>query len=108
MKTFVSAIILVTSATAIQVSYDGMSKYDAYAELASQAYGYVSYGSDGYQPSTGYGSGPYGGDNYGSGPYGGDGYGFASYSSVGYGSDFYDEDYSLGWSGYDDEWDSSD
>ena len=80
MKTFVSAIILVTSVTAIQVSYDGMTKYDAYAELASQAYGHVSYGGDGF------GTGTYGGDGFGS--FGGDGYGSASFSSDdGYGSD---------------------
>ena len=40
MKSFASAIILATSAVAIKVSYDGMSKYDAYAELATQAYGH--------------------------------------------------------------------
>jgi hypothetical protein len=40
MNTFTSVLVLATSAAAIKVSYDGMSKYDAYAELASQAYGF--------------------------------------------------------------------
>ena len=43
MKSFATVLVLATSAAAIKVSYDGMSKYDAFAELASQAYGFTQY-----------------------------------------------------------------
>ena len=84
MKSFATVLVLATSAAAIKVSYDGMSKYDAFAELASQAYGFTQYDSvdtsSGYE-STGFTGYEADGSSLPSGPdpmdgFGGDAYGW--------------------------------